>query len=175
MISHSYVKLPEANHEKLRPHPQNRDFTEAFWLVVEALGKIDVKCEASSLVRWLQNKNDTTSQWRISGVSQIFSKSSGFGFTEFSYRLWPWKGIHGPWQSMAWLPWQSIVQKKVNLPAVVFLETSSVSGIMCCNFFMVKLRCLSRKNGKTGMLGHPEGLCWLLWFLGLCSMFLAYL
>jgi hypothetical protein len=31
------------------------------------------------------------------------------------------------------------------------------------------------KNGKRGMLGHPKGLCWLLWFLGLCSMFLPYL
>ena len=30
------------------------------------------------------------------------------------------------------------------------------------------------KTGKRGMLGHPKGLCWLLWFLGLCSMFVHY-
>ena len=30
------------------------------------------------------------------------------------------------------------------------------------------------KNGKRGMLGHPKGLCWLLWFLGLYSMFVHY-
>ena len=31
-----------------------------------------------------------------------------------------------------------------------------------------------KKNGR-GMLGHPKGLCWFLWFLCYCSMFLPYL
>ena len=31
------------------------------------------------------------------------------------------------------------------------------------------------KNGKTGMLGHFMLVCWLLWFLWCCSMFLPHL
>ena len=77
--------------------------------------------------------------------SQNFHIDSGHGKESMDHGN-PWHGCHGNRSS----------KKKVNLPAVVFLETSSVSGIMCCDFFMVKLRCLSRKNGKTGMLGHPE-------------------